>query len=266
MRIFITGASGSLGTELLKKFHMATGHSLFGLTRNENHIAKLSLRCTPILGDIRNREQMIRVTKGMDLVYHLAALKHVDLMENYISECIKTNLDGTMNLLAAQDANGISKVVFVSTDKAVAPINVYGMCKAISERAVLQKPHNVVCRYGNVLGSTGSVFQKLPEMLDKHGALTITHEDMSRFWITINGAAHFVFDAQYLRGLQIPNMKGANVLRMMRLAAKKLQIHDPKIETLGLRPREKIHETIDEGVFSNTCDQFTDSELEEILG
>lgn len=266
MKIFITGASGTLGTELLRLLDPIK-NDILGLTRNEHNLSKLRLSCNPVLGDIRDRKRMIEVTKGVDVIFHLAALKHVDLMEFHTDECIKTNLEGTRNILAAQKENFIDKVVFVSTDKAVFPINVYGMCKSLSEKLVMKNPMNAVCRYGNVFGSRGSIFERLPFLLKKDKTLNITHRDMTRFWITKRDAARFVLDTglKGMKGVQIPPMKSANVLDMMEICASLHNITDYRIREIGMRAGEKVHESLSETLDSNNCERFTETELKGIL-
>jgi FlaA1/EpsC-like NDP-sugar epimerase len=210
---------------------------------------------------------MLELTDGVDIIYHLAAMKHVDISELNPHESLETNLQGTKNILECQRINNINKVVFVSTDKAVYPINVYGMCKGLSERLVLQDERNAVCRYGNVFGSKGSIFSKLPGILEDTNEIKITNPEMTRFWIKVEDAAKFVAEVGLTgkTGVNIPDMKAANVLYMMRLCAKLLGYPDPKVTTIGLRPGEKLHEDLDEELNSEFCNQFTENELRELL-
>lgn len=266
MNIFITGAAGTLGTEVIKQLQ-PYGYNIKGLTRNEHHLLKLRETCTPVLGDIRDRKRMIDVTKDIDIIFHFAALKHVDIMENNPDECLRTNLEGTKNLLHAQEINGIDRVIFTSTDKAVYPINSYGFCKAMSENLILQNPYNAVCRYGNVFGSKGSIFERLPGILKKTNTIKITHPEMSRFWIRIEDAAKFVLETglKGKNGLHIPPMKSANVLKTLKLYAEYKGFLDYEIEEIGLRPGEKLHEDLSPDLSSNKCENFTTTELIDLF-
>jgi len=268
MKIFITGVTGTLGTEVLKQLQ-PLGHDIYGLTRQESKMKSLEKYCTPILGDIRDSGRMIDATYDMNLVFHFAALKHVDLMEHNYSECLQTNLYGTHNINNAQHINRIRKVVFTSTDKAMNPINTYGLAKALAEKSVLQNSiTNVVCRYGNVFGSKGSIFERLPAILKETNTISITHPEMTRFWISLEDAATFVIQSGIhasSSGLKIPKMKAANVLRMLKLFAETRGFKDCEITEIGLRPGEKLHEELTRDLNSWGCKQFTDLELEELF-
>lgn len=266
MKLFITGATGTLGQEVLKQ--IPPGYIVYGLTRSEKKFFELKRDCIPVLGDIRDRERMVEVTRGMDMIFHFAAFKHVDLMEGHYEESIKTNLEGTRNLVYAQKVNDISKIVFTSTDKAMYPINIYGQCKALAEKAVLQNDNNIVCRYGNVFGSNGSIFQRLPGMLEDMGVIPLTHKDMTRFWIKPKDAARFVlskglYDLQ--GGVKIPEMKAAKMIDMFNIAAKILGYEDVEYSEIGLRAGEKIHEDLSPTLNSRTAPQFTEEELKELI-
>src|SRR3990167_6943409 len=129
MKILITGATGTLGTEVLRQLNNLGHHrdDIIGITRSENKFRSLSNFCKPVLCDIRDQERVVSVSKKCDLVFHFAALKHVDILENSKSEALATNINGTINLLTAQKINSIQKLVFASTDQAMYPINIYGM-------------------------------------------------------------------------------------------------------------------------------------------
>ena len=264
MKIFVTGAFGSLGSKLVP-FLISQNHNVVSLTRDENNLNKTGFGKV-VLGDIRDDIAMVKLTRGCQIIIHAAALKHVDHMETFQEESILTNLDGTRNILDAQEINNIDKVIFVSTDKAVRPINNYGMCKAVSEKLVLKNPNNVVCRYGNVFGSNGSLFKTLLENLKETNTIKLTHEDMTRFFITIEDAAKFVASKlTFTSGLHVPQMKSANIKDMMLDFASFHGFDNPKIEIIGIRPGEKIHEDL---IFTNetqlnsfNAERFTHEEL-----
>ena len=266
MKVCITGASGTLGTEVLSQLRRAE-YDVYGLTRNEHNFKKMESFCTPVLGDIRDLDKMIEFCDGADLIYHFAALKHVDIMEENPEECIKTNLQGTRNILKAQKVCSVPRLVFTSTDKAVYPINAYGLCKAMSEKLVLSDPMNVVCRYGNVIGSNGSIFHRLPEILRKTNTISITDRDMTRFWIKIKDAASFVIAMGNgtRTGVCIPEMKAAKVITMLKMCAELHGFNSYKIKDIGLRPGEKIHEDLKSNLSSYTCEKFTAPEMGDLL-
>lgn len=253
MKVFITGITGTLGKEVLKLL-IPLGYDVTGLTRDELKLKQMINEFGPrmALGDVRDFESMERLTKGVDILFHFAALKHIDLMEKRTEECIKTNLYATENIYHIQKANNIKRVVFSSTDKAVYPINVYGMCKAISERIILRNKNNVVCRYGNVLASRGSAIHIFKEHIKANQPIPITHEKMTRFWITIKNAAEFVVSKGlgYKPGLFIPKIKSYGVVDLAQLLYDKINDYPEgvgkkvEIKNIGMRPGEKIHECL----------------------
>lgn len=265
-KIFVTGAFGTLGTELVPM--LSKDYHVLALTRDENDLQFKSTNVTPVLGDIKDKSRLINLTRSCDQIVHLAALKHVDLMEENISECLNTNLTSTQNILAAQEANNIDRVVFISTDKAVRPINAYGLCKSLSEKLVLENINNTVCRYGNVFGSNGSLFKKLLSELEASNTIRITHEEMTRFFISIAEAASFVnytIKNKSLVGVRVPDMKSANILEMMKQFAFDHGFLNPAVEVIGVRPGEKIHEdlffTNDKLINSFNSERFTQDEI-----
>ena len=263
MKIFVTGAFGSLGSKLVPLL-IEQGHKVVSLTRDECNLGRSDFGQI-VLGDIRDLQTMAKVTRGCQVIIHAAALKHVDHMEEFQTESIMTNLEGTKNILLAQEVNNIDKVLFVSTDKAVRPINNYGMCKALGEKLVLRNPNNVVCRYGNVFGSNGSLFKTLLENLKATNTIKLTHEEMTRFFITIEDAAKFVASNLSSTGLNVPQMKSANIKEMMLDYAKFHGFDNPKIEIIGIRAGEKIHEdlifTNEQQINSYNSERFTSDEL-----
>jgi FlaA1/EpsC-like NDP-sugar epimerase len=206
----------------------------------------------------------------VDVIFHFAALKHVDQLESNPEEAIATNITGTINVLHAQRLNKIKKVVLSATDKGVYPVNTYGMTKGISERLVLRNPNNAVCRYGNVLGSRGSLLPALVKSLKTENRVYLTDPNMSRFWITINDAANFVVSAQNKSGLCIPPMKGAPVYLLSEVVANLLNVKSYETRQIGVRPGEKIEECLrscyeGEELFSHRAPQFTAQELSELI-
>lgn len=268
MKVLITGITGTLGTALTDYILNNTNWKIVGLSRDEQkqyafraahtHADRVDL----LLGDIRSRETVARACEGVHLVYHLAALKCVDVLEAFPSEAYKTNYEGTENIFNVLAPD--QKMVFVSTDKAVKPINAYGYSKAMAEKLVLTNKNYTVCRYGNVLGSRGSVLPKFMHQIKNNLPLEITHIEMSRFWVTAEDIVEFVFNGYLRTGLHIPNMKAASVVRV----AKTLQKIFDATNNIGvsqIRPGEKLHEDITEAVNSKNAEQYSDVELENLL-
>lgn len=272
MKIMVTGFTGSLGTEVRNYFLSKTKHHVVGYSRDEQkqRLIKPHPRLTMILGDIRDRDRFLESSRNVDLIFHFAALKCVDSLEENPEESISTNIDGTKNVLYAQRLHKIPRVVLTSTDKAAYPVNVYGMCKAISERLVLRNSNNIVCRYGNVLASRGSVVPQFVQTINDQGLMNITDAAMTRFWIPLKDAAKFVIKSAFSAdgGLKIPNMKSYPVIDLGYLVSHILgKRADPKF--IGIRPGEKIHETLkteEEGEWVTSEDnKFTEQELTKVL-
>jgi UDP-N-acetylglucosamine 4,6-dehydratase len=216
------------------------------------------------IGDVRDRERIKEAMRGIDIVIHAAALKQVPASEYNPMECIKTNIHGAENVINAALANNVNKVIALSTDKAANPINLYGATKLASDKLFVAannmsggRTKFSVVRYGNVVGSRGSVvpfFNKLiAENLDH---LPITHEDMTRFWITLQGGVDFVLkclDRMYGGEIFVPKIPS---VRIMDLA--KAMAPGKKIEIIGIRPGEKIHEIMCPSDDSHLTIEFDD--------
>lgn len=256
--ILITGGTGSFGkkfTEIV--FKKYSPRKLIILSRDEykqHEMAKVfSEDKYPIryfLGDIRDKSRLYRAFEGVDYVVHAAALKQVPALEYNPTEAVKTNVVGADNIVDAAIDAGVKKVIALSTDKAVNPINLYGATKLVAEKIFIAanaygggKVKFSVVRYGNVLGSRGSVvplFLKLKQQGIKE--FPITHEDMTRFWITLDHGVDMVLTV--LDGLvggevfvpRIPSMRIVDLARAISPAC--------RFKAVGIRPGEKIHETL----------------------
>lgn len=273
MKYLITGITGSLGTAVSRSL-LDSGNEVIGISRDECKQARIPRhsKLTLYLCDIRDQDRFVEASRGVDLIYHFAALKHVDILEDNPEEAIETNVAGTKNVLHAQRVNKVPRVVLSSTDKAAYPINTYGMSKGLAERLVLRNPSNIVCRYGNVLASRGSVVEKFVRTLRDANTVELTDANMSRFWITIKGAAEFVIwsSRDTKGGLKIPQMKAASVSMVAEVIAKIMKIPSYKVVDVGIRKGEKIAEclrTSFEGqeAFSNSVTQYTEEELTNLL-
>ncbi len=211
-----------------------------------NHDPRLSF----MLGDIRDRERVEEAMQVVDVVIHAAALKQVPILENNPFEAKKTNIDGTENVVNAAVKAGVKKAILISTDKAVHPINVYGVTKAMAERLWVNGGGGVVghtiftvVRYGNVLGSRGSVIERWKEQYKQTGMITITDPIMTRFLLTPKQAVTFVWDVLHVNQrsgmLYIPFLRTATVTRLAEAI-----IPEAKQEIIGRRPGEKQHEEL----------------------
>ena len=199
------------------------------------------------IGDVRDRARVYRAMKGVDICVHSAALKQVPTSEYNPIEAVKTNIDGSINVIDAAIDCGVQKVIAISSDKGANPVNLYGATKLVMERLMIQAnvytaDTKFACvRYGNVVGSRGSISTLLPQMI-KDGLITITDENMTRFWITLDRGVKLVLDSlKDMSGgeIYIPKIPSMRVLDLMEAVAPKV-----KRKVVGIRPGEKLHETL----------------------
>ena len=264
--ILITGGSGSFGkkmTQIILEQYQPKKLIIF--SRDELKQFEMSQRWSGqkyqciryFIGDVRDKERLIRAFHSVDYVIHAAALKQVPTAEYNPEECIKTNVIGAMNVIDASLANDVKKVVALSTDKACNPINLYGATKLCSDKLFTaanvyrgrgdQSTTFTVVRYGNVVGSRGSVVPFFKERAQT-GVLPITDPRMTRFWITLDQGVHFVIHVLELsKGGEIfvPKIPSMKITDLAQAIAP-----DCKQEIIGIRPGEKIHESLigeDEG-------------------
>ncbi len=261
--ILITGGTGSFGHQMILELMQYKPKLIRIFSRDEDkqYNLKQELLENPILdkiqfviGDVRDYERMYSVTKDMDIIFHAAALKQVPSVEAHPYEAVKTNIIGAFNVVTAAVARQVDKVVAVSTDKAVKPVNVMGMTKALQEKLILSdeitKDKTTFCcvRYGNVLGSRGSVIPLWDKRLDQKKALPITHQDMTRFMLTLSQAIDLVFySLKHAKGGEI-FVKKAPATRIIDLARAYAELKTGEknypLEYIGIRAGEKIHEIL----------------------
>jgi FlaA1/EpsC-like NDP-sugar epimerase len=265
-RVLVTGGGGSIGSEIVRQVAAYAPATLLVLDRDETNLfdamASIGDRGTPVLLDIRDEGRLRRlfVRERPEIVFHAAANKHVPLLESHPAEAAATNVLGTRNLVRAARDFGVAHFVFVSTDKAVEPASVMGASKRLGEQLVLaHAPEDTswcAVRFGNVLGSRGSVVPTFMRQIREGGPVTLTHPDMTRFFMSIPEAVQLVLQAAALaddRQIFMLDM-GAPVRiadlaqRMISLAGLRVGV-DIELQITGLRPGEKITEelyTLDE--------------------
>lgn len=275
--ILIIGGTGTLGQELLRQLNT---DECVVFSRDELKQHDLRRRypgLKTVLGDIRNADSLARAMDGIKTVFHVAALKHVDVLEEHPEEAYATNIVGTINSAQAAIRANVQDFYFTSTDKAVLPINVYGMTKAISERYLLNlnqdKPFSTrfnIFRWGNIVGSRGSAVNLFAKTLKEQGKAYVTDRRMTRFWMRIEDAVNYMlsFNGDNTK-VNFPEMKAAPVLDMVAAIAEVLGVKSYDIEVCGIRPGEKLHECLhsdhDHCVRSDTADRLTIDELKALV-
>lgn len=265
-RILITGAGGSIGGELAHQVGNLAPASLILLGKGENsvHEADVSLRSqgifqpTPAICDVRDRAGLNRVFRSHipSVVFHAAAHKHVPLMESVPIEAIRNNVFGTLNVVEASIRAGVRKMILISTDKAVNPSNVMGASKRVAEMIVsahssISDTDFSIVRFGNVLGSRGSLIPTLVGQINRGGPVTITHPDMTRYFMTIPEAVELVLQAGAMgqKG-EIFILDMGDPIKIVTLAQRLIRMYglvpgqDIEIKFTGVRPGEKIHEEL----------------------
>ena len=247
--ILITGVTGTLGTELSRALAKEPNTKILGISRDEQKQRQVPEhpRIRLRLADVRDPLSIYRAIgpRKVDKIYHLAALKCVDTLEHQPDEALATNVIGTQNILdIAQDLG--AKVIFTSTDKACYPVNAYGQSKALAEKMVLNRGH-IVARYGNVLGSRGSFLPNLILSLKSEGKAYITDPYMTRFWMSVDQVTNFVIKAGELEGsgIKIPDgIQSCKITDFVDAVATFLGVSRYETETIGIRPGEKLYETL----------------------
>ena len=263
--VLITGAGGSIGSELCRQLGRLAPTKLVVLGHGENSIFDIyhelresfpHVEVVPVIADVRDRERMHKLVAlySPHAVFHAAAHKHVPLMEGNIAEAITNNVTGTRNTVDAALAAGVQRFVFISTDKAVRPTSVMGASKRVAEQivqhAAMKHDRNFVSvRFGNVLGSRGSVVPSFMRQIRAGGPVTVTHPEMQRFFMTIPEAVQLVLQAGALgRGGEVFVLDMGEPVKVVDLATDLIRLsglepgQDIKIQFTGIRPGEKLYE------------------------
>jgi UDP-N-acetylglucosamine 4,6-dehydratase len=257
--ILITGGTGSWGHELTSKLLECRPKEVRIFSRNEFSQVKMqrtfhnhpSLKF--IIGDVRDYEALEEACRGVDYIFHLAALKHVPICESHPEEALKTNVSGTENVIKASIRNNVKKVIDVSTDKAVDPINLYGMTKAIGEKLMIRANDfgtgtRFVCiRGGNVLGTNGSVVPIFKKQIMEGNSLTITSKEMTRFFLTISEAIGLLLRAAHAAiggETFVMKMKACRIVDLANVLKQYYRVTNIELKEIGIRPGEKMHEVL----------------------
>ncbi len=261
--VLVTGAGGSIGSELCRQLYNLAPERLIMLDRDENglHAVQLSIEGkalldTPdlVVADIRDRERVFEIFERdrPDVVFHTAALKHLTLLEIHPDEAVKTNVCGTRNLLDAAEQSGVERFVNVSTDKAADPTSVLGRTKLMAERltaatAARANGTFVSVRFGNVLGSRGSVLPTFRSQIESGGPITVTDPEVTRYFMTIPEAVRLVLQASAIgRPGEIMILDMGEPVKIVDMAKRLIRHSGKRIEVVytGLRPGEKLHEVL----------------------
>jgi UDP-N-acetylglucosamine 4,6-dehydratase len=251
--VLITGGTGSFGRALTKRLINSKARRIAIISRDE--LKQLEMknefrddRMRFFLGDIRDSSRLDIALHNVDYVVHAAALKQVDTGEYNPMEFVKTNIVGSQNVIDACIRNGVKKVVALSTDKASSPINLYGATKLTADK-LFSAANNYsygygtlfsIVRYGNVMGSRGSVIPHFKQLATKGKPFPITDKRMTRFWITLDQAVEFVLESfEIMQGgeLYVPRIPSMKIMDLAQAIKK-----DFKYEEIGIRPGEKLHE------------------------
>ncbi|WP_321492483.1 SDR family NAD(P)-dependent oxidoreductase [uncultured Desulfobacter sp.] len=267
-RILVTGACGTIGSELTRQLlEDYQVKEIVCIDNNESELFFLEQKhlshsnVSFALTDIRDSEKLFRMMQGIDIVFHTAALKHVILCERNPFEAVQTNIQGVKNIITAASGNKVEKVIFTSSDKAVNPTNVMGTSKLMGERLMTAANSNqraestlfASTRFGNVLGSRGSVIPIFKEQIKKGGPITLTDPEMTRFIMSIKQAVQLVIDSAkiaaggYVFITKMPVIRIKDLAEVMIKELAPVYGHNPdniKINIIGTKPGEKLYEEL----------------------
>ena len=267
-RVMVTGACGTVGSELTRQ--LLEEHEvaeLVGLDNNESELFFLEQRFEKysnamfFLADVRDDGKLSRKMRGIDVVFHAAAFKHVILCEKSPFEAVRTNIMGVQNIITAAADNQVERVIFTSSDKAVNPTNVMGTSKLMGERLITAADSNsrntghvfASTRFGNVLGSRGSVIPIFREQIRRGGPVTLTDPDMTRFIMSLSQAVQLVINSASLACggevfvTKMPSIRISDLAQVMIKEAAPFFGHDPasiEIINIGIKPGEKMYEEL----------------------
>ena len=255
--LLITGGTGSFGNAVLDKFLDSDISEIRILSRDEKkqhdmRVAYNSPKIKFFIGDVRDKDSLVSAVNGVDYIFHAAALKQVPSCEFFPIEAVKTNVLGTENILSVAIENNVKKVICLSTDKAVYPINAMGTSKAMMEKVFVAKSRTsdstVICgtRYGNVMASRGSVIPHFYEQIKSGKDITVTDPNMTRFMMTLDDAVNLVLFAfeNGNAGDIFVQKSPSTTIGELASTIKKIYNSPVEIKNIGIRHAEKIHETL----------------------
>ena len=258
--VLITGGTGSLGQALTKQLLQTDVKTIRILSRNENKQVTMESqfddkRLRFFIGDVREISRLFKAFEGVDVIFHAAALKHVPVVEYNPFEGIKTNVIGSQNVIDACMHEKISVATCVGTDKAVSPLNTYGATKLLMEKLFVAanpywnseetKTKFIALRYGNVLGSSGSVVPKFIKQIREKQKITITDPNMTRFSLTMNETLDFILESTFLgksSEVFVPKLRAYSIMDLKDALVE--LVGEAQEEVISIRPGEKLHETL----------------------
>ena len=262
-RVLVTGAGGSIGSELCRQIQGFAPQALVMLDHDESNLHRLELEITgqgllntdaTVVADIRDRARLHQVFREHrpQIIFHAAALKHLPVLERHPCEGVKSNVLGTHNLVDAARAHRVEKLVLISTDKAADPSSVLGATKRLAEMVLGDHQGGDTAlasvRFGNVLGSRGSLLHVIKQQLAAGRPVTVTHPDVTRFFMTVEEAVGLVIEASHMAdgaGTYVLDMgEPVRIVDIVERFALMLNAHHAEIEFTGLRPGEKLHEEL----------------------
>lgn len=258
--ILITGGTGSFGRAFLNKLINSDVKEIRIFSRDEKKQDDMrkefnNEKLNFVIGDVRDTDSCIAVTKGIDYIFHAAALKQVPSCEFYPLEAVKTNIIGTENILNAAISNNVKKIICLSTDKAVYPINAMGVSKSMMEKIVLAKArlisgsNTIICltRYGNVMGSRGSVIPLFMNQIKDNSPITVTDPNMTRFLMTLDDAVElvlFAFNKGENGDIFVQKSPASDIKTLVSAIKRYMEVENHPVEIIGTRHGEKLHETL----------------------
>ncbi|MDP3710348.1 MAG: polysaccharide biosynthesis protein [bacterium] len=266
-RILVTGGTGSIGSAIVKELLRYKPYQIRVYSRDETKQFELSHELDPkapvnfLIGDIRDKERLNMAMENIDIVFHAAAMKHVAACEKNPFEAVKTNIQGTQNVIDCAFTNGVDKVIGISTDKAADPTNVMGCTKLLAEKIMLatyfykgkKKTRFCFVRFGNVLGSRGSVVPLFIKQAKSGGPVTITDPAMTRFFMSVSQAVNLIFKATklmkdreiFVLKMPVANIKDLALVVVDSIKAKNNSV-DKRIEikVIGKKNGERVHEKL----------------------
>lgn len=251
-RVLITGGAGFLGRAIMRRAQREgwpTEFVVYSRDEQKHEAIRSKYPATYVIGDVTDSSRLLRYMEGCETVIHTAALKYIPEAEKNPWECVRVNVDGSRTVIMAAIAAEVPTTIMISTDKAAHPVNTYGMTKALMERMVhetgtWQGAKIVACRYGNVIGSTGSIWPVMKAQYKQLGYLQITDPEMTRFFMSVDDAIDLILASLEAPhgSVMIPRPKAAKLVDIVRGIALQLGLKTSSINTVGRRLGEKLHE------------------------